>query len=228
VACLCAGVNPCASLDCAEGERCAIDKFGIARCACAVACEPLVRPVCGDDARTYESACELRRAACAAKRRVQVKHDGACGRRRTTDSLLGLFISNYLLRRYRTTLVPMPTVVTTSAPERPRAAPYVTLWDLTLCLICRGSWVTVWLDPLAEGSRENPRPEGVNLVPPAGHWLKTQTPSRIVSFQVASYQQMGFIRLMKTWRSNSSKHFYKFNPKKNLQGGKNCRICIKK
>ncbi|KAF4521048.1 hypothetical protein B566_EDAN008120 [Ephemera danica] len=73
------GVNPCAGVRCATGQECIINKFGIARCECPPECEPIIRPTCGDDGRTYDSPCELRRSSCLAKRRVAVAHAGACG-----------------------------------------------------------------------------------------------------------------------------------------------------
>ncbi|CAB3365946.1 Hypothetical predicted protein [Cloeon dipterum] len=73
------GVNPCAGIRCSPGQECAINKFGIAKCECPGECEPVLRPTCGDDGRTYDSVCLLKRSACIAKRRVAVAHAGACG-----------------------------------------------------------------------------------------------------------------------------------------------------
>ncbi|KAK7792852.1 hypothetical protein R5R35_009634 [Gryllus longicercus] len=73
------GVNPCNAQRCQPGEECVINKMGIATCECPPECEPVMRPVCGRDGRTYPSACELRRAACLAKRHLDVAHAGACG-----------------------------------------------------------------------------------------------------------------------------------------------------
>ena len=75
-----AGVNPCLSVRCQVGEECDINKFGIARCECPPQCEPVMRPVCGEDDRTYESLCELRRASCMQKKLIEVKHTGSCGK----------------------------------------------------------------------------------------------------------------------------------------------------
>jgi coxsackievirus/adenovirus receptor len=65
---------------CKSGEECGIDKFGIAHCECPPQCEPIMRPVCGQDGRTYESLCELRRAACLHKKLIDVKYIGSCGK----------------------------------------------------------------------------------------------------------------------------------------------------
>jgi len=78
-----AGVNPCLSVRCQVGEECDINKFGIARCECPPQCEPIMRPVCGQDGRTYESLCEMRRASCMQKKIIEVKHTGSCGKTTT-------------------------------------------------------------------------------------------------------------------------------------------------
>lgn len=61
------------------GEECSINKFGIARCECGPDCEPVMRPVCAVDGRTFSSECELKRAACHAKMPIEVAHPGVCG-----------------------------------------------------------------------------------------------------------------------------------------------------
>ncbi|XP_067005728.2 agrin-like [Anabrus simplex] len=73
------GVNPCVSVRCQPGEECAINKYGIAKCECPPECEPVMRPVCGRDGRTYPSLCELKRAACLTKKNIEVAYTGACG-----------------------------------------------------------------------------------------------------------------------------------------------------
>jgi agrin len=75
------GVNPCAGIRCTPGQECVINKFGIAKCECPGECETVVRPTCGDDGRTYDSPCELRRSACLTRRRVTIGHAGACGKK---------------------------------------------------------------------------------------------------------------------------------------------------
>ncbi|XP_075973420.1 agrin-like isoform X2 [Anticarsia gemmatalis] len=72
------GVNPCAEVECRHGAECRVEGGG-AVCACGAACEPVLRPVCGSDARTHDSDCELRRAACLLGRELRVLHAGACG-----------------------------------------------------------------------------------------------------------------------------------------------------
>ncbi|XP_038208329.1 agrin-like isoform X2 [Zerene cesonia] len=72
------GVNPCAEVECRYGAECRVEGSG-AVCACPPPCEPVLRPVCGSDARTHDSECELRRAACLLGRELKVLHAGACG-----------------------------------------------------------------------------------------------------------------------------------------------------
>lgn len=67
------------SVRCTLGEECAINKFGIARCECPPVCEPVMRPVCSKDGRTYSSECELKRSACIARTTIEVAYAGVCG-----------------------------------------------------------------------------------------------------------------------------------------------------
>ncbi|CAH0561782.1 unnamed protein product [Brassicogethes aeneus] len=73
------GINPCTSVRCSMGEECAINKFGIAHCECPPSCEPIMRPVCSKDGRTYPSDCELKRAACLARTAIEIAYTGVCG-----------------------------------------------------------------------------------------------------------------------------------------------------
>ncbi|CAH0727341.1 unnamed protein product, partial [Brenthis ino] len=72
------GVNPCAEVECRHGAECRVEGSG-AVCACPPPCAPVLRPVCGSDARTHDSECELKRAACLLGRELKVVHAGACG-----------------------------------------------------------------------------------------------------------------------------------------------------
>lgn len=73
------GINPCTSVRCTLGEECAINKFGIAHCQCPPGCEPVMRPVCSKDGRTYPSECEVKRAACMARTTIEIAYSGVCG-----------------------------------------------------------------------------------------------------------------------------------------------------
>lgn len=73
------GVNPCLSVRCTLGEECAIDRYGIAHCQCQPMCEPIMRPVCSKDGRTFPSECELRRSACIQKAVIEIAYTGVCG-----------------------------------------------------------------------------------------------------------------------------------------------------
>ncbi|KAF5294801.1 hypothetical protein FQA39_LY00285, partial [Lamprigera yunnana] len=72
------GVNPCASVRCTLGQECSINKYGIARCECPPACEPILRAVCSKDGVTYSSECELKRAACSNRTAIEVAFAGDC------------------------------------------------------------------------------------------------------------------------------------------------------
>ncbi|EEC12873.1 agrin, putative [Ixodes scapularis] len=71
------GLNPCGALECPFD--CNIDRFGKASCACPPPCEQVLRPVCGSDGKSYDSACHLRREAClGADEQLRVSYAGPC------------------------------------------------------------------------------------------------------------------------------------------------------
>ncbi|XP_063914885.1 agrin-like isoform X2 [Zophobas morio] len=73
------GINPCMSVRCTLGEECAINKFGIAHCQCPPTCEPIMRPVCSKDGRTFPSDCELKRTGCLTRTTIEISYAGVCG-----------------------------------------------------------------------------------------------------------------------------------------------------
>lgn len=73
------GQNPCIHLHCSVEEECVINKLGYARCECPTGCEPIMRPVCSQDGRTYSSECEMKLSACKARTSIEVAYTGVCG-----------------------------------------------------------------------------------------------------------------------------------------------------
>ncbi|PVD37045.1 hypothetical protein C0Q70_04038 [Pomacea canaliculata] len=71
--------NPCNKVQCGPMEECSVDRNGMASCVCPLHCEPVIRYVCGNNSRTYDSDCELRKQACLLKEYVAVAHTGQCG-----------------------------------------------------------------------------------------------------------------------------------------------------
>lgn len=74
------GANPCESLQCGPNQECDIDRYGIATCICPPVCEPVMRPVCGDDGHTYHNDCDLHRKSCLQNRQVVLAYRGECGK----------------------------------------------------------------------------------------------------------------------------------------------------
>lgn len=88
------GVNPCESRVCKGYETCAINRFGIAQCTCASICDPIIRPVCGTDNRTYDNQCELNLSTCREEKNVSVGYLGTCGKTRNLFLKSSLIVSN--------------------------------------------------------------------------------------------------------------------------------------
>ena len=72
-------MNPCSSRHCGEYERCEIDGDGAARCTCPDTCQPVVRPVCASDDRTYDNTCLMELERCRSGRAMHALHYGLCG-----------------------------------------------------------------------------------------------------------------------------------------------------
>lgn len=64
-----------------------MDKHGIAECVCPKSCEPIVRPVCATDGKTYDNMCEMKRSACNLRLNITAKYIGVCGKLFQVDIL---------------------------------------------------------------------------------------------------------------------------------------------
>lgn len=76
--------DACRGMLCGFGAVCEphADAPGRASCVCKQsACPAVVAPVCGSDASTYSSECELQRAQCSQQRRIRLLSRGPCGSR---------------------------------------------------------------------------------------------------------------------------------------------------
>ena len=67
-------------MSCSFGQECSIDKHGITECICPKSCEPIVRPVCASNDRTYDNICEMKRSACNERANTTAKYIGVCGK----------------------------------------------------------------------------------------------------------------------------------------------------
>ncbi|XP_047394467.1 agrin isoform X4 [Sciurus carolinensis] len=76
--------DACRGMLCGFGAVCepSAEDPGRASCVCKKsACPAVVAPVCGSDASTYSSECELQRAQCHLQRRIRLLRRGPCGSR---------------------------------------------------------------------------------------------------------------------------------------------------
>lgn len=73
------GINPCLSVKCTKDEECKINKLGIAECHCPSNCEPIIKPICSNDGRTFSSECEMKKIACKTRETIEISHMGICG-----------------------------------------------------------------------------------------------------------------------------------------------------
>ena len=91
--CLFSGLNQCKLLSCSAGQECSIDKQGITSCVCPEYCEPIVRPICASNGRTYSNLCLMQREACLKQTSITAKYYGTCGKSNNPFvSLVGSFI----------------------------------------------------------------------------------------------------------------------------------------
>lgn len=74
------GKNPCHGVSCGSTRICVVDASHAAHCTCPrSSCDPILRPVCASDGRTYPSECHLLRHSCDDENsHVTVSHVGEC------------------------------------------------------------------------------------------------------------------------------------------------------
>ena len=75
-----AGLNQCKLLSCSHGQDCEIDKQGITNCVCSQTCQPVVRPICANNGKTYDNLCEMERYGCIDRVKLVAKYFGNCGK----------------------------------------------------------------------------------------------------------------------------------------------------
>ncbi|KAK2717589.1 hypothetical protein QYM36_006385, partial [Artemia franciscana] len=71
-------INPCLNSPCRQQEDCSLNPAGIPVCSCPSPCDPVFKPVCGSDGRTYENECEVRRNSCLSKKNIDVAYYDGC------------------------------------------------------------------------------------------------------------------------------------------------------
>lgn len=67
-------------------EECNINKYGIAECKCPTNCEPVIKPICSKDGRTFTSECEMKKTGCRARETIEMLHMGVCGESNLCDN----------------------------------------------------------------------------------------------------------------------------------------------
>ncbi len=76
-------VDPCKKVVCEFFSKCIRKEDNTAECACPVCdVDEKYSPVCGTDAKTYASECQLKSIACREKKNTNIAKRTACGRLR--------------------------------------------------------------------------------------------------------------------------------------------------
>lgn len=68
----------CVGVTCRPGRECLESRPGLAECACIEHCPDHWKPVCGSDGISYDSHCQLHRAACKKEKPISPLHSGFC------------------------------------------------------------------------------------------------------------------------------------------------------
>ena len=74
-------LDPCEKKLCEFSSKCIKKRDGKAECVCPVCnYKEQYSSVCGDDGKTYASKCELEKASCEGKRKINAVKKTACGK----------------------------------------------------------------------------------------------------------------------------------------------------
>lgn len=68
----------CTGVSCRPGRECKATQPGLAECVCIEHCPDHWKPVCGSDGVSYDSHCQLHRAACTKEEHISPLHQGFC------------------------------------------------------------------------------------------------------------------------------------------------------
>jgi len=71
-------LSTCTGVSCRPGRQCLSSVPGLAECVCISHCPDRWKPVCGSDGISYDSHCELHRAACNKEEHISPLHPGFC------------------------------------------------------------------------------------------------------------------------------------------------------
>lgn len=77
--------DPCDHTDCPPHESCQLDESRNPQCRCLAACEPVFRPVCASNGKTYMNDCVLRDEACKSNKSLRLLYNGRCGSGRSPN-----------------------------------------------------------------------------------------------------------------------------------------------